>query len=580
MAVDVASFPLELLAAIFSFLCTDKKDHWRSRRAPPSDIVAPSHVCRRWRKASLSSWHLWAAWVPLLSLEWTRVCLDRSRSTLFNVLWDSSFIASSEEYRSAAHLVYPQMTRASTLTIQVKTPWPMSSSETILRELGTAFVPLSAAAQNLSALVVEFSGFHPSITECNGQTLVLHKVITMQKHPPGLLKLSLTRMTVSMSHSRGFFCFNLRKLSLTDSHIWRNVDEMVEMFQSVPMLESFQYRLEAPYRWQNRDGARFIPSRSEKYPLRCVRLPHLKSLILSGDSMFAINITIFSYLALPSNATLHLSQSARSSPARIQDIEDFIQMGRQTLYDHFAFADAHDAHFEALEVGDLVLSATADGPAGRVLSYIGSDESKTRLSRLPHLPRRIQFAIPEIEGEEPLDDDRPQHDRLLGMILDLPAFAGTRCLSVQDTFGSYTASYFRRFPCLTTLVFNDVSRWVLFSGFLRDAIEDGAKPLPMLKRIIVPCASPSGTDGYNLVVRADLKHYEDLADVVLAHFGDYLEVLGISMYDSDWDDGDAVLTMLRDKLGPQRVRIWRADEYQDDAARDEDENSSDDEGQR
>ncbi|KZV61253.1 hypothetical protein PENSPDRAFT_307951 [Peniophora sp. CONT] len=567
MAITASSLPLELLTIIFTFLHTRKRKNWRERRSPPLDVVAPSQVCHRWRVASLGAQHLWSGWLPLLSSDWTHICLTRCRSIPFDVLWDYPLISSNLEYRLAAHLVYPHMKRVGALIMPLRV-LPEFNPVPMLIELrtGLSLVP----APNLTNLVIVLSGAHPAAPGSDpGDMFPLEKCIGSPT-TFNLLELSLTRMAINLVDSRGLFSANLRSLSLINCHLWNDVDEMIETLQVVPMLEFFQHRLEEPFRSQE---GMFTPSRSTKHPLRCVQLPHLRLLHLSGDSTFTINITMFSYLAFPSNATLRLKESVRSDPVLLEDIEIFIQMGREAFKEHFALAITHGECFDALAVEDQVV-VVAPALTDESLSFA---ETKIFSAPMCHLSDDFELNVLEIEGEEVPADSRPGHDLLMDMVLRLPIFSGVKRLTLRGNFETYTVPFFQYFQNITTLVIDagdNIFCWDLLTGLLRELqMEDpDLELLRRIKRIIGPYPPAHELYGDSLVEL----FLGQLADAALAYWGDDLEVFGLSGFVHDRDEGDGISSMLGEKLGYHRIRCWSMVEDEDGQGMVSDEDSSGD----
>ncbi len=74
--------PVELVARIFSALCTEISDD--DLGLPYPACLAITHVCRHWRTVALSYPTLWASITPGLSLRWIKVCMERSQPVLMD----------------------------------------------------------------------------------------------------------------------------------------------------------------------------------------------------------------------------------------------------------------------------------------------------------------------------------------------------------------------------------------------------------------------------------------------------------------------------------------------------------------
>lgn len=140
------------------------------------------------------------------------------------------------------------------------------------------------------------------------------------------------------------------------------------------------------------------------------------------------------------------------------------------------------------------------------------------------------------------------------MVLRSPVFTGAKHLTLRVNFESYNIPFFRRFPDLVTLEFDEPYRWAQFTSFLRELVIEGVTELfPVLKCIIVSRTSAPGLASLSRGLGDDLSDLEKSADAILTYFGERLAILGITGYSLDqWEEGDAALAMLRDKQATRR----------------------------
>lgn len=454
----------------------------------------------------------------------------------FNMLWDADLVARNLEYRFSARWVYPHTARIRSLTVLPKCP-SSESRPAVLYELVTGLSRM--LIPNLVTLSVLHGDGQPSAAGFGTDMSILGQCIGDNQITPDLRELSLTRIILSVETSRGLFSTILRHLSLLNCHFWCNVDEMVETLQVTPMLEIFRYYLEGSFQ----HNAKFGPSRSARYPLRHVRLPHLQE--LSFSSTFAINIYMFIYLAFPSTATLCLTEGAPSSAVSAAEVAPFVEMGRQSLSEHFAHATTYGASYQALGIfGHLVSAPTY---VNELVPQLGLN---ILLEAAP-LPRQLEMKMPVIEEESVVAV-------LLDMTLGLPVFHDIEQLTLLSN-GSYTLSFFERFPRLKTLALcvADPIMDVPFFDILQGVINNRDEFLPKLTCIMLKFSGTLDT-GENF----SLEIFEWLADAILAHWGEGFEVFGISFgkYDlGDVEDVTAIVRVLVDKLGLDRVRCWTWD---------------------
>ncbi|KAI0055977.1 hypothetical protein BV25DRAFT_1832747 [Artomyces pyxidatus] len=93
----IARLPVEILSNIFSYLPFEDsdKDKWYATDGLPG-WLAVTHVCRYWRSVAHGCHNLWA-YIPLDNLEWTRIALERSKSSSIIILAPDHFKCESED---------------------------------------------------------------------------------------------------------------------------------------------------------------------------------------------------------------------------------------------------------------------------------------------------------------------------------------------------------------------------------------------------------------------------------------------------------------------------------------------------
>ncbi|KZV65172.1 hypothetical protein PENSPDRAFT_142613 [Peniophora sp. CONT] len=424
--------PSELLLEVFLWVedlsfadITEAVDQFEPRieGPPPSSAwnAGPppcwylSHVCQLWRQLAIGCSTLWAH-LPRHSSDWTEVCLERSRTAPVHLHFEAWFEDALYDYaqRHAATCI----PRARTISACLVRNGDASRDQTISMIIQAL---AHFAAPNICVLELEYRNDIPNDPE--PYPAELPDVLTHGQTPTQLhtvrLEGFLCRSTDAILSS------SITSLTLAHSSIWRNVDEMAELFRSMILLEHFSYVNTGDL------IVGFDTAFSPRLPQRSISLPNLKNFSVQADIQKAT--TIFAHLNLCSDCGVTISYHYHSeSPLpdeRVYDIANYIAVGGAAAQAHFAsaadrgFSYARVAIYLNLLTGFLSDDEDADLGACMQLPYYVRENGE----RITSAPTYLQ--IPVICRTTTLRIDK----MLAGfMVSDLMCFGDIRSLELSE----------------------------------------------------------------------------------------------------------------------------------------------------
>ncbi|KZV67854.1 hypothetical protein PENSPDRAFT_653681 [Peniophora sp. CONT] len=337
---SIDQLPNELLAEIFGHtydMLTIERDG-RVNGLPT--CVFLSHVCQRWRNVAIACQYLWAV-LPCRSREWTMTCLARVPSVpvalRFNISWGTSDARLSEP----RHLTFHMIPRARSLRAWFDLDFyerARSDTREVLDNLETHAAPLLKELE-IGLIQHSDSSWEDSYVPTDVPDLFKGKT------PPKLRHILLDGCAIHRTSS--IFSSVLTNIQIENSYIWRNMDEMIEFFRSVPLLESFIFSYP-----RNPTKHNFSTESSQRHPLRCVPLPKLQHFAV--DASFEATIRMFSYLAFSPNAMLRLmlsdNEPMNESEYNEADLEDLITRGAASVREHYAQCIRDERYHESVEI--------------------------------------------------------------------------------------------------------------------------------------------------------------------------------------------------------------------------------------
>ncbi|KZV70337.1 hypothetical protein PENSPDRAFT_651611 [Peniophora sp. CONT] len=404
---NLLSHPPEIVLEIYSWATFHRYYNVDTTYLEPRGTLL-SHICRPLRSLAISSQSLWDAVPVYRSPSWTEVCLARASTAPLHI--DLKAYHDDKEHLNANTLVLPHLSRAKYLRLDVEFNYTSvndeltrifealtSSSMPFLETLDICFDTIDFDDRQYSCIYLPqplFNGVPPMQLK----HLRLRQAGTMRSNLPATMPVSA-------------FSSDLRSLDLYNSRLWENVDEMVQFFQTVPLLENLEYTLT---RW---DSHLFDTSPSQTYPPRCVRMKHLETFITMEHAQFSAAMAVFTYLALPSHATLIIDLDPDDDHwigGHHAHFASYLTLGTQAMHEHFAGAIAAGEHYDRLHIEKHTLSPQ------------NFDDEVAPARLLHHLPEPscLRFDMPIIEEN--------LHSQACAMYLSLPIFAQVTQLSVTD----------------------------------------------------------------------------------------------------------------------------------------------------
>lgn len=350
---NIQALPAELITAILLIVRDGLVDHgWT--KAPPSMFL--SHVCGRWRALALACQELWSTFLPRRSVEWTQICLARCHSKPLSITIDAHYGDAGGMIEATA-LVMGHWSRIRTLSMRPSL-YPADNAvivgldEESEAHLTALFKFLARPSECLEEL--EFNmGLEVGLIFDVWIPVRIPETLFSNECPPRLHSLKLTRCWLPAAPPSPLVTPNIRTLELRNTKAWPDVDSMIQYLRAMPKLERFTYQF-----WETEDIFDCRPSLAHQ--ARCVELPCLEYITLDG--FWLQNITIFSYIAIPSHCSVIYNYREWE---HIDDIEEAtvlqtISMYGDALRQHFTPVTSNGVFYSTIETTDVSVEAEID----------------------------------------------------------------------------------------------------------------------------------------------------------------------------------------------------------------------------
>ncbi|KZV67855.1 hypothetical protein PENSPDRAFT_653682 [Peniophora sp. CONT] len=339
--VWIDRLPNELLSEIF--LCvhdlvgTERTDE-PLYGAPPCTFL--SQVCHRWRSVAIACQHLWALF-PRVGREWTKACVTRAHSVPVDLRFD--VWQPTPSLRKTRRLALPAIPRAETITLYAE----LDRYEEARRDATEVLRGLAAhVAPRLEELKITLD---QNFTWEEYQPTPVPSLFK-DETPPRLSMLDLDGCLIESP--RSIMSPSLTDITLSNSCIWSDVNDMIQFFQHIPLLESFTFN----YPSNDEHGFRTEPSQT--HPLRCVSLPRLN--YFNVEASFDAGLRIFSYIAFSPDATVIFRPSDCESSTRSRytdaELENLMTSAGSAVRAHFQEDIEQEICYESVDISHATIS--------------------------------------------------------------------------------------------------------------------------------------------------------------------------------------------------------------------------------
>ncbi|KZV62061.1 hypothetical protein PENSPDRAFT_658438 [Peniophora sp. CONT] len=338
------SLPNEIFLEIFLWVKAFN-DHDGDNHFHPPACASLSQVSTHWRRLALADRRLWVNWPRYGSAaHWTAFCYDRSFGALLNLhhIIDGHANAAVKQARIVAFF---QMARARSVLIRFDLLERGSDAEghfPAARALGLFESVLSTALHLRHLHLENVWTVHPKPR--------VNQYPFQASMPLTLIELSLVGFVATFPQDAQFH--SLCILKIQDASAWCHVDEMVQFLANMPNLEELVYSYDDNP--ENRAGNNNIPpvvnqAISQTHPSRCVTLPRLKRLELSGGFKSGALLLIYSNFA--AQVDLHLGADEIYTQG-----EEHMDLYWEALQSHFADAMAAGHSYDVLTINNRIIS--------------------------------------------------------------------------------------------------------------------------------------------------------------------------------------------------------------------------------
>ncbi|VDB96582.1 unnamed protein product [Peniophora sp. CBMAI 1063] len=453
----------ELLDIIFHFV-EDEIVDLGEHRAPP--CMPLSHVCRRWRTVALACRALWSTSLPRISQEWTDICLARCPSTPLNVYIDERNFWSESRRAAVASVMQDHWSWVKVLGLSLELPRTVTGRPDLSGacKLGLEAVLrfLTRPNDQLEVLLFDFGlevGLGIDDWIPNDYKIPMD---IFSSQPPCLLRdIRLVRCSLPRAPLPQLFTHSLRTLHLANTRAWRDVDNMIQYFRCMPMLETLTYKffLEA-YLFD------CTPSRTHQAS-RCVSLPHLKSLDLEGH--WIRNLSIINYIAIPSTCRITTQSIAwdheeHYGPVPQNVVLDITAMCAESLQRHFSLATSRNIVYPIVMIQDLAIVAERKSAKGAMPIAEGTE-----------LPAKLQLNLP-------FPDSSALNERAaFRAYLSQPVLTGAKHLYFKERPYKLCPDVFDGYVNVQLLTIAEYADAEAFTAGLRSR---GASLFPSLRRVV------------------------------------------------------------------------------------------------
>ncbi|VDC07027.1 unnamed protein product [Peniophora sp. CBMAI 1063] len=420
----ITDLPPELLEHIMKMRVHDSSGAATARSAEAVHRCSPfdyklTHVCQRWRCIALACSALWSTIHLSKAPEWIELCLTRCPNGPLDLHIHVQALWIEPQLRQAIQMILPHLHRARSIdlhlgldllhldhrgrqeivflidVLEALTNTIASHTASILEEMDVNF------PYQLVDAFIRSPNF-PLTEEVRREQVARLRDISFTDH--------LARKATSLRAS------SLFHLVLYNVQCWHDIDGVIEFLQATPLLGRFVYHLP---RIQD-DGVPFNATRSHIYPLRCVRLDDLRYLEL--DTMFAVQVAIFSYVAIPLSTEVHTFGFYDTHDDEISNTH--AAMLSEALVCHFTSRQlAVDACFDKVSLDIFSVYATISLPRtqankGLPAHFEFSFSSDMRLAQISQIVHAC-LSLPLMHEADEIELGEGMHDRFPTLIDDI-----------------------------------------------------------------------------------------------------------------------------------------------------------------
>ncbi|KZV65171.1 hypothetical protein PENSPDRAFT_655981 [Peniophora sp. CONT] len=534
---SISLLPSELLVEIFLWtnemsVDDDSSDHWLSfydQGQPPScaftDGPPPcwylSHVCQQWRQLALGCSTLWAR-IPRRSWEWTETCIARSQNAQLHLHLEAWF--EDIDYDRTRRLAFTCIPRAHTIGVYVvKTN--VYIRRTNIAEIVEALQ--SYAAPNIRVLELEHShDMHPI------QHPITLSCLFLDQQPVHLHTVRLSGFAIPFPSK--LWSSSITCLTVENSSIWSNVNDMVQVLYSTPFLEKFSYTNTGRV-----FHVGFDTTISQSSLLRSVHLPKLQSFRIEAD-LEDVTV-IFAHLCALEECNISLTYNELTvSPLAFLEqtahniYVNWITLGASAVREHFADASNRGFTFNRVELSYSSLLAYRDGP---------DDGDAYILIQIPSVG-----PIAEITS-------------LAHLYLQIPVFSKTTTLEIDGIFAElFKFQDLSYFELVRDLKLSQAAAALFWGGITGNVVYDWQKvvtpyrPFPALERIYIAEFDFTSWPGECVDETNVPEDFASLLAEALRVAYLPLETFECVIF-KECEMGEGEVEVFRQKLGHDRVRI-------------------------
>lgn len=439
---------------------------------PQQDLIALTHVCRRWRDILISRPSLWTL-LDFLDVDKTRTYIERSRTSPLEIFLEREPGRTHTYLDDAFSLVIPHIHRVKLL------------------QVCTAAFP--DALQHFRCHTPLLEGLYIEIND--PRSPVLDNTF-FNGDLSSLRSLSLHRVTTLLpwDNLANLTFFYLASCTQRDNF----ATQLLDFFDSAPLLEKVTLMSSTP-------------KLSSVPPGRIVSLPHLRKLIIMARPAPSI---ILNHLSIPTGASLILQFSSRGGKSPFFDYLPNISPNLGNL-----------AHITAVNLyfGD-VKCARLNGPSGgihlsaswehrRSVSSYTTDDIILRSLDTPIFPTTQRLAVSKYKHPRPAEITKCPVFRTLSSAPDLRALTLAECNSLPFIHALDPEKYPHELvlcPKLEELIFDTNPRHLmhLHTKDLISMTKNRASKRAKLLSIIIVGLDESERGGEALKLREHVTHVE------------------------------------------------------------------------
>lgn len=274
--------------------------------------------------------------------------MARSRTASVHLHFEAWF--ENSIYDCTRRSTYSCIPRAHTIGVYVMSS-PIDTMADSIAEIGIALQSYEGA--DVRVLHLEHDHRMPIV-----QDPILLPNLFLGLTPSHLHTLRLEGFSVSCPNA--LWSSSITSLTLSNSLVWSNIDEMVQVFRATPFLESFEYT--------NTDrvfDVGFDTTLSQTTPLRSAFLPKLRSFTVEAD-LEDVTV-IFAYLHISDDCTLTLTYNEPVAFTHLSEQNvharhvEYMNLGASAMWAHHADAIQGGFVYDRVTLSYWVLLAYRNG---------------------------------------------------------------------------------------------------------------------------------------------------------------------------------------------------------------------------